>query len=142
MKAREVLASISLAAPDQCAEWPLARDPNGYGRVWFQGRMRLAHRVAWFLAYQEWPTEALDHLCYNTACVNLKHLEPVTFSVNSQRAAAHYRKDCCPRGHAYEGNFYLNVRKDGPPFRVCKICRRQATAEYKKRKRLKEALGL
>lgn len=37
-------------------------DNNGYRRVCFNGKRPLAHRLAWFLYYGEWPTDQIDHI--------------------------------------------------------------------------------
>jgi hypothetical protein len=68
-----------------------------------------------------------DHLCRNTICVNLDHLEPVTHSVNMQRSICgdQLQKRAravthCPKGHGYSPEnttWYLGHRK-------CKTCDR------------------
>ena len=71
-----------------CHVWLKARQTRGYGVVWFQGKVRLAHRVAWFHHYGEWPIEGmvLDHACNNRGCVNVAHLREMTNGDNIQRA--------------------------------------------------------
>jgi len=45
-----------------------------------------AHRVAWELENGEIPEGMqVDHLCRNTLCVNVEHLEVVTPSINQKR---------------------------------------------------------
>lgn len=77
-----------------CHIWQRARQTRGYGVVWFEGKVRLAHRVAWFLEHGAWPTAGLvvDHICENKACVNVAHLRELTNGDNIQRAY--------PRGNA------------------------------------------
>jgi len=81
---------------DACWEWVSAIDTYGYGifqRSYPKRQSIKAHRVAYELVVGQIPDGlTLDHLCYNTKCVNPEHLEPVTKSENSSRAAARRRK--------------------------------------------------
>src|SRR5690349_5096850 len=74
--------------PSGCHEWARARNSRGYGVVWFEGKVHLAHRVAWFLARGTWPAEGmvLDHICNNKACVNAAHLRELENWQNLRRA--------------------------------------------------------
>lgn len=73
-----------------CWEWTGAKTSDGYGIIGEGGKHSgnlYAHRVAW----EKWrgpiPEGAeVDHLCYNTSCINPDHLEPVTPRVNKDRA--------------------------------------------------------
>lgn len=78
-----------------CEEWQGKRDHNGYGRFWWQGSWRQAHRQAymWIDAegkLREEPIEIpedqpqLNHKCCNRACVNVNHLHPVTMKQNHE----------------------------------------------------------
>lgn len=70
-----------------CLNWSSYRDPKGYGRFKdpTTGQLR-AHRVAWVLSRGPIPDGmTIDHLCRNTSCVNVEHMELVTASENSKR---------------------------------------------------------
>lgn len=74
--------------PKACWEWCGCRSHGRYGSFRFEGRMRVAHR----LAYEQWvgvipDGMEIDHLCRNIICVNPEHLEAVTHQVNMQRGA-------------------------------------------------------
>lgn len=71
-----------------CHVWQRAIQSRGYGSVWFDGKVRLAHRVAWFLRYGRWPADGrvLDHICNNKACVNVAHIRELPNSLNIRRA--------------------------------------------------------
>lgn len=70
-----------------CHIWQKARNNRGYGVVWHDGKVRLAHRVAWFLARGRWPHEGLvlDHICDVKACVNPDHLRELENWQNLRR---------------------------------------------------------
>lgn len=54
-----------------CVLWPYSKNPKGYGTVWFDGHMRLAHRVALILLTAEDPEHLqAAHGCRNKLCVN------------------------------------------------------------------------
>lgn len=70
----------------ECWEWSGHRSTRGYGRIWYNGRLRLAHRVYYELVRGAIPkNHELDHLCRNPPCVNPDHLEPVSHSLNMVR---------------------------------------------------------
>lgn len=97
------------------------RNSKGYGELPSRnsGRSRFAHRVAYELLIGPIPDGLqIDHLCRNTSCVNVDHLEPVTPAENKRRA----KRERCPKGHGYTGeNTY--VAKDGS--RSCRTCHRE-----------------
>ncbi len=62
---------------------------NGYGKICWQGRHSMAHRVVYALLIGEIPEGLiLDHLCRVRVCVNPEHLEPVSVQVNTLRGDA------------------------------------------------------
>ena len=109
---------------DECWRWTGAQNGWGYGRIWVEGHMIAAHRVAYELTLGPIPKGlTLDHLCRNRLCVNPSHLEPVTWGENVLRGAgltaANARKTHCPAGHAYSpANTY--ICREG--YRHCRAC--------------------
>ena len=95
-----ILSRLVVGVPSQCWVWggPVNKD-SGYGRVPYDGRTRIVHRVVYTLLVGEIPPGlALDHLCHNRdkdcvggpaclhrRCVNPKHLEAVPHRVNLGR---------------------------------------------------------
>lgn len=68
--------------------WTEKREPGklSYGKVWWDGKMRIAHRVIYILLVGEIPPgKQIDHLCRNPSCVNPEHMEPVTAKENVRR---------------------------------------------------------
>jgi hypothetical protein len=118
-----------LVMPDGCWEWQGAKANLGYGRFYFDGQSRPAHRFSWTWLKGSIPKGLdIDHLCRNTSCVNPTHLEPVTHRENllrgdtiGARAAA---RTHCPKGHALDG-----LRGNG-----CRYCKTCARASYHRRK--------
>lgn len=150
MTARQRFDLCVVVRDDGCWEWVGFIDPQGYGRMGYQGRRSvLAHVIAWELHLGPvLEGLQLDHLCHTLSdcrggkacphrrCVNPEHLEPVTHTENSLRgrgfAAENAVKTHCPRGHEYtpENTYIVNTRS-----RACRICARQRSRWQKVKKR-------
>lgn len=61
-------------SPDSCWLWVRSMDRDGYGQVRYDGKMRRATHVAWYLTYGTWPMRQLLHSCDNPPCVQPLHL--------------------------------------------------------------------
>lgn len=83
-----VLSGRYTTSPTGCHIWQNAKNSRGYGVVWFDGKVRLAHRVAFYLTRGRWPADGLvvDHLCDTKDCVNPDHLQETTNWRNLRRA--------------------------------------------------------
>lgn len=74
--------------PNGCHEWHGSRNSKGYGVIYFDGKLRLAHRAAWLAHHGGWPTKGLvvDHICNNPTCIRIEHLRELTNGQNIMRA--------------------------------------------------------
>lgn len=127
--------------PDGC--WRFAGSKvRGYGQFRYEGRLHLAHRVAYQLLVGPIPEGLqLDHLCRVRDCINPSHLEPVTHAENVRRGIAGevtrarmLAKTHCAQGH--EWNEENTGRQPGG--RKCLACRRA----YNRRWRAKQSAAL
>jgi hypothetical protein len=122
-----------------CWEWTGARDPNGYGRVNWQGKSMLAHRVAYMLMTISGTLDDrhILHACDNPPCCNPIHLWPGTAADNTAdmfkkgRQQSYRRKTHCIHGHEYTEENTLWVKTAaGYMARQCRICGRRKAMEY------------
>jgi hypothetical protein len=73
----------------ECWVWLSRLNRNGYGRLKWEGRDLMAHRLSYEVHVGPIPDGlVLDHLCRVRCCVNPSHLEPVTVQVNTPRGEA------------------------------------------------------
>jgi len=106
-----------------CIVWTGSIDKEGYGRVWVRPGHQAAHRYSWEWLHGPVPQgKELDHICRVRACVNARHLEPVTHAENVRRGLA--VKQFCTRGHLLSEHGYWFVRLGRRfPVRRCRTCR-------------------
>jgi hypothetical protein len=125
---------------DSCWLWAGNIRSDGYGRMMFQSKRRLVHRIAYELLIGPIPEGlTIDHVwargCRYRRCVNPDHLEAVPIRENILRgnntAAQFARRDHCNHGHALSGE---NVRVTKRNERQCVTCKRESSKrEYRKK---------
>ena len=59
---------------DGCWLWTAATVPQGYGKMFFDGKLRLATHISWYLEHSEWPADCMLHTCDIRLCVRPSHL--------------------------------------------------------------------
>lgn len=83
---RWIIEQVEVDPDSGCWIWPHTLDHKGYGKVWFQGKMSLVHRLM-FSVFVGPLVEGLqvDHInCISTACCNPEHLRQISGAGNSQ----------------------------------------------------------
>lgn len=117
-----------------CWLWTAARK-RGYGVFHFDGRQRLAHRLAFQALVGPVPEGlVLDHFaCDNPPCCNPEHVRPATVRENTLRSRSSFaginsRKTHCHRGHPLDGEHLMLV----PGGRQCRTCRKERDRERKR----------
>ena len=70
---------------DSCWVWTGAKIPRGYGKMGVGGKQVYAHRWSYARFKGEIPEGMqVDHMCFNTSCVNPAHLRLATPKQNSE----------------------------------------------------------
>lgn len=68
-----------------------ATDSHGYAQIRLNGKLYLAHRLAWLLHHGVWPADQVDHVNGNRADNRMSNLRLASGSVNQRNAKR--RKD-------------------------------------------------
>jgi len=126
----------------RCWLWTAYTMPEGYGQCRLNGRVQLAHRIAYTKYIGPIPEGLhIDHLCRVRNCVNPAHLEPVTPRENNLRGTGYSARSAsrthCPRGHPYSGDNLRIGSVDGK--RYCRACSRVKSMAYYYRTRRAQA---
>lgn len=122
-----------------CHIWTGDRTRYGHGVIRYKGRRCAAHRVLYEMEVGPITERTLDHLCRQKACVNVKHLEPVTLRENIKReglqgwAQENEQKTHCPRGHEYDMIFSSGSR-------WCRTCHKATGLATYERKKARNAI--
>jgi len=135
---------------------------HGYGAVYYKGKQRKAHRVAWEKVNGPIPEGMhLDHICHNVAiahgmclgeagcihrsCVSPNHLQVVTpreNQLNGLRGLTN--RTHCKNGHSLTPDNIITRDRNGKPGQLCRECQlingRNSTRRYKAKKKLLEGM--
>ena len=111
----------------ECVIFQGTKSDKGYGRVWHNGKMVRAHRLAYETHVGPIPKGMfVCHRCDNPPCINPEHLFLGTTTDNIRDAVAKgrmysQRKTHCKRGHLLAGeNLRPTAANQG--IRLCREC--------------------
>lgn len=129
---------------DICWLWTgTIKQPDGYGSVFWGGKVRMAHHISLILDGRPRPDGMeTDHLCRVRHCVRPDHLRWVTHGDNVRAipaelvGTANRHKMVCKYGHDYTPeNTRWYRKKDGSMKRDCIECgRRKSKAQWEQKK--------
>lgn len=125
-----------------CHIWQGDRNHGGYGRVQYEGRLQLVHRVRYEEEIGPIPKgfQIDHHVCSNGAggCCNPLHCRPVTPRENVLRSdnlcSRNRAKNHCPRGHRLDAENLDPCHKSAGR-RSCKACTQARRRAYERSRR-------
>lgn len=132
---------VELDDSSYCWNWTGPRDKDGYGlfgdaklnSLAFGHKTRRAHRIAYSLITEPIPDGLeIDHMCFNTSCVNPCHLRVVTRTVNLQ-CQLHSIRTHCKNGHELTPENAIYSQRPGR-VRECRECRKRIWTEYNRKR--------
>ena len=98
-----------------CWLWTASSNGLGYGKIYLDGKMELAHRISWILQNGEIPKgkghhgTCVLHKCDTPACVNPEHLFLGSIKDNAQDKASKDRS-YKPSGELHHNAFLDEIR--------------------------------
>lgn len=86
-------SKVDVRGENECWPWTATRDENGYGHIYFFGKITKASRASYVLANGPIPAKGvIMHSCDNPTCVNPRHLSCGTQLDNVRDCAAKGRR--------------------------------------------------
>lgn len=142
---KDILRFFSkIDATKDCWNWTGIKNTRGYAEFKLNNKYVKAYRYSYELLIGDIPQGlTIDHLCRNRACVNPKHLDPVSLRENILRGnnptAINFRKKVCLRGHVLKGkNIKIKIAENGSKYRLCQPCSRILKKNYREREKVKK----
>lgn len=88
----DILANVIVCPKSSCWLWSRAKNSEGYGNKWYEGKCEKAHRLAYRVFVGEIPKgKHVLHSCDVPSCCNPEHLRTGTHSENMQDIATRER---------------------------------------------------
>ena len=89
---------------------------NGYSRIHINGRLYLAHRIAWLYVNGEWPADEIDHIDMNRSNNRISNLREATKGENMRNKRAYSNSKTGVKGvhwHKQHRKYAATINRDG-----------------------------
>lgn len=118
----KIRENIKVSPDTSCWLWQMACDRDGYGRLWWSGKMWIVHRLAYTAYNGEIPKGLIvRHTCDTPQCCNPEHLLVGTKRDNSN--------DMIGRGRSSHGEKNPNAKLT---WEIVKNIRKEPKMPYRK----------
>lgn len=88
----------------------------GYRQIRINGKLYLAHRLAWFYVYKEWPTQKVDHINrikHDNRIINLRCVSDIENAHNSNRPSNNTSGSVGVSYHIKRGHWMARIHVEG-----------------------------
>ena len=120
---------VEIITESGCHIWLGCVTRQGYGQLWFNGKVRYTHRLSYEWNHGEIPEGLMVlHSCDTRCCVNPNHLRVGTVKDNAEDRMARGRDYNTNKTHCINSHEYTpenTYKRPNTEYKECRKCRRE-----------------